>query len=154
MRESWQVCAFESNFIKQIVFYHYVECKNKRWSVFRTFLTFECSKKSKKQHKIKTSFLEVSHLAKLYQKILPERYSKSITSIRNISLKPNQSSILNSLMMLLKYALSRLLLIQLLVLPRWGFSSSESINSFNNTRVARSAILNCRMNGLLKNSNF
>ena len=42
---------------------------------------------------------------------------------------------------------------QYLVFPWQGFSSFESINSFNNTRVARSAILNCRMNGLLKNLN-
>ena len=57
----------------------------------------------------------------IISEILPKTYSKSITSIRNISLKPNRSSILNSLMMLLKYSLSRLLLIQLRVLPRWGF---------------------------------
>ena len=90
----------------------------------------------------------------IISEILSKTYSKSITSIRNISLKPNRSSILNSLMMLLKYPLSRLLLIQLLVLPRWGFLASESINSFNNIRVARSTILNCRINGLLKNSNI
>ena len=31
-----------------------LSAKHKRWSVFRTFLTFECSKKPKKQNKIKT----------------------------------------------------------------------------------------------------
>ena len=91
-----------------------LSAKLKRLSVFRTFLTFECSKKPKKQNKIKTG-----HFSKTNHQVMssvPKRI-KSITSIGNISLKPNRSSILNSLM-LLKHPLSRLLLIQLLVLLR------------------------------------
>ena len=51
---------------------------------------------------------------------------------------------------LVKYPLSHLLLTQSLIFSRVGFSSSESINSFNKTKVASSAMLNCQMNGTHK----
>ena len=50
----------------------------------------------------------------IISEILLKTYSKSIMSIQNISLKSNRSSILNSLMMLLKHPLSCLLLINFL----------------------------------------
>ena len=58
--------------------------------------------------------------------ILAKTFSKSLTSMRNISLKPTLSSSLNSLTMLLKYPFSRLCFTQSRVGPRVGFSSSES----------------------------
>ena len=126
-----------------------LSAKHERWSVFGTVLTFECVKKCMVNASLLSDWLgsvpPSLSSGEFILEILLQTYSKSITSIRNIPLMPNRSSILNSLMMLLEYLLSRLLLVQLLA------SSFESINSFNNTRVARSAILNCRISRLLKN---
>ena len=77
--------------------------------------------------------------------------SKFVESILNISINPCLSSILSSVTMFWKYPLSSILLIQYLVFPRVGFSSSESISSFNTraqtARFLSSASLFERMNG-------
>ena len=56
-----------------------------------------------------------------------------ILSIHSEHFSWTKSSTFNSLIILLKYPFSFLLRIHSLVFPRLGFSSSESINSFNTT---------------------
>ena len=75
--------------------------------------------------------------------------SKSVTSILNNTLNPARFSVLNSLMMLLKYPVSLLYFTHFLVFPLWGFSSSESTYWCNTASVVISAILNYWMNGCL-----
>ena len=129
-----------------------LSAKNLQWSIFRTFECFFHSQNTKKSvFKHRQLVIGSVPPSLCFGKVKPEIcvniYSKSATSIRNISLKPVRSSTLNSFIILLKYPRLLLLFAPRHVFPLWGFSSSESISLFKMITCASvgvSTILNFR----------